>query len=144
MKFGWQFGVAPHGNTPGRPALNVKKAPTSKFVCLVYFDGRKLQALTEKQRKAFDGASFAYDQSLMKSGHYVIAEAFHGPKAARTVRVRGKRVTAKDGPFAKAKEPLGGFILIRAPHIREAEKIAAGIPLAKLGAVEVRPIYDFS
>ncbi|HEY3757313.1 MAG TPA: YciI family protein [Opitutaceae bacterium] len=122
----------------------MKATTTAKFICLVYFDGRKLQALTDAQRKAFDASSFAYDQLLMKRGRYVVAEAFHGPKAARTVKVRGKKVAAKDGPFAKAREPLGGFILIRAKNMREAEKIAAGIPLARLGSVEVRPIYDFS
>jgi hypothetical protein len=99
--------------------------------------------MSETEKRAFDGSSLAYDQVLQKSGHYVIAEAFHPPKASRTVVVRGKKVSVKDGPVTNAKEPLGGFILIRARNMGEAEKIAAGIPLAKLGSIEVRPIYEF-
>jgi hypothetical protein len=116
---------------------------SAKFICLVYFDGKKLHAMSEAKKKAFDGSSYAYDLALQKSGHYLIAEALHSPKAARTVAVRGKKVSVKDGPVTEAKEPLGGFILIRARNMREAEKIAAGIPLAKLGSIEVRPIYEF-
>jgi hypothetical protein len=116
---------------------------SAKFVCLVYFDGKKLHAMSDADKKAFDESSHAYDQELQKSGHYIVAEALHSPKAARTVAVRGKKVSVKDGPVADAMEPLGGFILIRAANMREAEKIAAGIPLAKLGSIEVRPIYEF-
>jgi hypothetical protein len=121
----------------------MKDRKFGKFICLVYFDGKKLQAMSEAERTAFDGSSHAYDQGLQKSGHYIIAEALHSPKAARTVAVRGKKVSVKDGPVKKFKEPLGGFILIRARNMVEAEKIAAGIPLAKLGSIEVRPIYEF-
>lgn len=116
---------------------------SAKFICLVYFDGKKLHVMSKTEKRAFDGSSHAYDQALQKGGHYIIAEALHSPKAARTVVVRGKKVSVKDGPATNAKEPLGGFILIRARNMGEAEKIAAGIPLARLGSIEVRPIYDF-
>jgi hypothetical protein len=115
-----------------------------KFICLVYFDGRQLQAMSDSERAAFDASSYAYDVSLQQKGNYVIAEALQPQRTARTVSVRGRKVTVEDGPFRKTKEPLGGFILIQARSLRAAEKIAAGIPLAKLGWIEVRPIYDFS
>jgi hypothetical protein len=99
--------------------------------------------MTDAERAAFDRDSYAYDMKLKKAGRLVVAEALQGPKNARTVSVRGKRVRAVDGPFAALKEPLGGFILVKAASMRQAEKIAAGIPLAKLGSIEVRPIYDF-
>jgi hypothetical protein len=116
---------------------------SAKFICLVYFDGKKLHAMSEAEKRDFDASSLAYDQALQKRGHYIIAEALHSPKAARTVVVRGKKVSVRDGLVTEAKEPLGGFILIRARDMEEAEKIAAGIPLAKLGSIEVRPIYEF-
>jgi hypothetical protein len=116
---------------------------SAKFICLVYFDGKKLHAMSKAEKMAFDRSSLAYDQALQKSGHYILAEAFHSPKTARNVAVRGKNVSVKDGPFKNASEPLGGFILIRARDMGEAERIAAGIPLAKLGSIEVRPIYEF-
>jgi hypothetical protein len=115
-----------------------------KFLCLVYFDGRKLQALTAAERAAFDASSYAYDVDLQKRGSYLLAEALQSPRSARTVRVRGRQVTVVDGPFREVQEPLGGFILVQAPSRRAAERIAAGIPLATLGAVEVRPVFDFS
>jgi hypothetical protein len=115
-----------------------------KFICLVYFDGKKLQAMTVPEKAALDQASYAYDLALQKQGSYLIAEALQSPRVARTVSVRGRKVTAVDGPFGQTKEPLGGFILVQAESLRAAEKIAAGIPLAKLGWIEVRPVFDFS
>jgi hypothetical protein len=115
----------------------------SKFICLVYFDGKKLHAMSESEKQSFDESSHAYDKTLEKEGHYIIAEAFHSPKSARTVTVRSDKVSVKDGPFSEAVEPLGGFILIRAGNMKEAESIAAGIPLAKLGSIEIRQIYEF-
>ena len=59
-------------------------------------------------------------------------------------KVRDGKMSATDGPFMETKEVLGGFIVIEARDLNEAARIAAGIPLAKLGAVEVRPVVDFS
>ncbi|MGO7428439.1 YciI family protein, partial [Rhizobium ruizarguesonis] len=60
-----------------------------------------------------------------------------------TVRVRGGEMSVTDGPFIETKEALGGFILIDAKDLNDAIRVAAGIPLAKLGAIEVRPIHEF-
>ena len=73
----------------------------------------------------------------------VHAEALQGPESATSVRVRGGKVSTTDGPFAETKEHLGGFILVEARDLNEALRIAAGIPLARLGAtIEVRPVYE--
>ena len=66
------------------------------------------------------------------------------PNEAVTVRVRDGKMSSVDGPFMETKEVLGGFILIEARDLNEAVRIGAGIPLAKLGSVEVRPVIDFS
>ncbi len=121
----------------------MKSRKLTRFLCLVFFEGKKFRAMTESERAAFDRASYAYDMKLKKAARLVVAEALQGPGSARTVSVRGKKTRVTDGPFIGMKEPLGGFILVKAANMREAEKIAAGIPLAKLGSIEVRPIYDF-
>ena len=115
-----------------------------KFICLVHFEGAKLQALSAAEKAALDRDSFGYDQTLQKEGHYIVAEALRAAKTARIVSVRQGEVTVTDGPLADTKEQLGGFILIQADSLGQAEKIAAGIPLAKLGRVEVRQTFDFS
>ncbi len=123
--------------------MPMKSRKLTRFLCLVYFDVKKFHAMTESERALFDRDSYAYDMKLKKAGHLVVAEALQGPGNAKTVSVRGKRVRVTDGPFVGTKEPLGGFILVKAADMRHAEKIAAGIPLAKLGSIEVRPVFDF-
>ena len=56
--------------------------------------------------------------------------------------MRNKRISSSDGPFAETKEHLGGFILIEAADMDEATRLASGIPMAKYGSIEVRPVYD--
>ena len=72
--------------------------------------------------------------------HLIIAQALQGAERAITMRVRDGRLSTTDGPFAETKEVLGGVLLIDARDFNEAVRIAAGIPLAKLGSIEVRPV----
>ncbi len=113
-----------------------------KYLCLVYFELKDLLALTKAQRVVLDRESLAYDEQLRQGGHFLAAQALQSPSKARTVSVRRNKTIVTDGPFAETKEQLGGFILIQARTLREAVKLGAGIPLAKLGRIEVRPIYD--
>jgi len=113
-----------------------------KYLCLVYFEGKHLTALSRQAAIVLDRDSLAYDVELKKSGHFLAAQALQSPSKARTVSVRSGKMTVTDGPFAETKEQLGGFILIQARDLRQAVKLGAGIPLAKLGRIEVRPIYD--
>lgn len=115
---------------------------TLKYLCMVWFDGTQLDVMPAPEKAAFDRESMDYDRSLEARGNYIHAEALQSPSSARTVRVRGGKMTATDGPFVETKEYLGGFILIDAKDMDEAVTIAAGIPLARLGAIEVRPIYE--
>jgi hypothetical protein len=114
-----------------------------RYVCLVYFDPHKVFGKSgdpEKLRRDSD----AYNVELKASGHLVAAEALQLPDQAMTVQVRDGKMSATDGPFMETKEVLGGFIVIEGRDLNEAVRIAAGIPLAKLGSVEVRPVIDFS
>jgi hypothetical protein len=98
--------------------------------------------MTTEEKKTLDRDSLAYDEALRKSGHFVHANALRSVENAVTVRVRDGKMSSTDGPFAETKEHLGGFILIEASDMEEAKRVAAGIPMARLGSIEVRPIYD--
>ena len=113
-----------------------------KYLCLVYFEPWTLQRLSASEDAALTRESLAYDDELRDSGHYLVSNALQPANTAITVRVRNGRTFATDGPFAETKEHLGGFILIDANELDEAIRIAAGIPLARLGSIEVRPVMN--
>jgi hypothetical protein len=85
-----------------------------------------------------------FTQSIVKSGNMRAGDALQPTTTATTVRVRDGKVLSTDGPFAETKEQLGGYYLIEAKDLDEASKIAARVPSAKLGSVEVRPVRVFS
>ena len=112
------------------------------YVCLVHFDDKQVFAnLDAAERKALVIDAMGYDMDLAQSGNLVRAQALQPPETAVLVRVRDGKVSATDGPFLETKEQLGGFILIEARDLNDAIRIAGGIPLAKYGTIEVRPIY---
>jgi hypothetical protein len=114
-----------------------------EYLCLVYFEQKKLADQSDQEKTALGRESKAYDEDLAASGHLIMARALESPLNAVTVRVRNSKISTTDGPFAETKEILGGFILIKAADLNEAIRIGAGIPLAKLGSVEVRPIHNW-
>jgi hypothetical protein len=106
-----------------------------KYLCLVYMDEKKLDAVPESECKACGDA-------LRESGHHIAAEALASIHTATTVRVRDGKVSVIDGPFAETKEQLAGFYLIDAKDLNEAIQLAAKIPPARVGAIEVRPVRE--
>ena len=115
-----------------------------KYLCLVHFEGGAFGALSQAQKAEIDRRSLAYDQELQSSGHYIHAEALQAPRNAVLVKRRNGETSAVDGPFDETREQLAGFILIEARDRDEAIRLAGGIPLAELGTIEVRPVYEFS
>jgi hypothetical protein len=113
-----------------------------KYLCLVYFEETEMAKWTEAQAMTCIEESGAYDQSLKDAGHYLGSNALQSVTMATTLRVRNGKLSTVDGPFAETKEQLGGYILIEARDLNEAIRIAAGIPLAKTGAIEVRPVLE--
>ena len=112
-----------------------------RYVCLVYFDQEALFAHeAEVETCARDGQAFNDD--LAARGHLVVSHALAPVGEAMTVSVRDGKMSATDGPFTETKEVLGGFVLIEARDLNEAVKIAAEIPLARKGSIEVRPVLD--
>jgi hypothetical protein len=113
-----------------------------KYVCLVYLVERDMSAMTKKEADTCIEESLAYDDDLRKAGHFLVAHALQPVEAATTIRVRSGKLSTTDGPFAETKEQLGGFILIEARDLNEAIQVAAKIPMARHGSIEVRPIRE--
>jgi hypothetical protein len=104
-----------------------------KYLCLVYGEERAIQAVDDRHCLEFDAG-------VRASGHCIASEALQPVATATTVRVRNGRVSVTDGPFAETKECLAGFYLIEARDLNEAIQVAARIPPARVGSIEVRPI----
>jgi hypothetical protein len=115
-----------------------------KYLCLVYLEEKKLNALSESESEALIKESLGYDDTLRKSGHYIVSNALQPVRFAATVRTRDGKPLVTDGPFAETKEQLGGFVLIKARDLNEAIQIAAKIPPGRLGCIEVRPIMELN
>jgi hypothetical protein len=113
-----------------------------QYLCLVYGEEKALDALSKGEMAILVDQSLAYDDVLRKGGHYLNSAALEDVKAARTVRVRNRRMVVTDGPFAETKEQLLGFILIDAKDLNDAVQLAAKIPMASTGSIEVRPVRD--
>src|SRR5262245_53565936 len=114
-----------------------------KYLCLIYDDESKWGTMPKDQSDAFMGEYFAFTDGIKKSGHYVGGEALKPVHTATTVRVRNGKMSTTDGPFAETKEQLGGYYMIEARDLNDAIQIAAKIPSARTGSVEVRPIEVF-
>jgi hypothetical protein len=106
-----------------------------KFVCLVYAEEPKLASVS-------DNECMANGEALRTQGNYVAAEALQPVRTARTVRVRSGQLSITDGPFTETKEQLAGFYLIDASGWDEAIALAAKIPPARVGSIEVRPVRE--
>jgi hypothetical protein len=104
-----------------------------KYLCLVYGDEQALAGMDDRH-------CVAYDERIKASGHCLASEALQPVQTATTVRVRNGKVSVTDGPFAETKEILAGFYMIEARDLNEAIQIAARIPPAEVGSIEVRPI----
>jgi hypothetical protein len=115
-----------------------------KYLCLIYDEEKTLEAMPKDASDAFMGEYSAFTEGIRASGQYVAGEALQSVSAATTVRVRNGKLVTSDGPFAETKEQLGGFYLVEAKDLNEAIQLAAKIPSAKLGSIEVRPVMDFS
>jgi len=115
-----------------------------KYLCLIYENESNWENVTKEQGDAVMGEYFAFTEDIRKNGKYVAGEALQPVATATTVRVRNGKVGSTDGPFAETKEQLGGFYLINAGDLNEAIQIAARIPAARSGSIEVRPIMEFN
>jgi hypothetical protein len=113
-----------------------------KYMLLIYTDptaGPADQAAGEKLMAEYG----AFTQEIVASGEMQTGDPLQGVDTATSVRIRGGKTTMTDGPFAETKEHLGGFYVVDVKDLDRALELAAKIPDARTGVVEVRPIMEF-
>ena len=110
-----------------------------KYMLLIYLDE---QVLNEAERQACYIESTELAQEIHSNGKFLGANPLQPVAMATSVRVREGKRFVTDGPFAETREQLGGYYLIDAKDLDEAIAIAARIPMAKKGTVEVRPVIE--
>lgn len=114
-----------------------------QYVCLVYFDPKVVFG-GSPEAEAMGACIGPHTASLKASGHLTTTLPLVLPHEAITVRVRDGVTSTTDGPFMETKEVLGGVVVLEARDLNEAVQLASGFPHATLGAIEVRPLVDFS
>ncbi|MEZ5566452.1 MAG: YciI family protein [Gammaproteobacteria bacterium] len=108
-----------------------------KYLCLVYMD-------ESTQGQVPDSECLDCGNILREKGQLIAAEPLHPVSTATTVRVRNGKMSLTDGPFAETKEQLAGFYLIEASDLNAAIEVAAKIPPARVGSIEVRPVRELN
>jgi hypothetical protein len=126
------------GESGGGPPQH-RKEEAMKYMLLIYADEK---SWTESEREKCFAESTQLTHELHSKKQYLSASPLHPVAMATSVRVRDGRRLVTDGPFAETHEQLGGFFLVEARDLDEAIGIAARIPGARKGTVEVRPVLD--
>src|SRR5262245_41190852 len=114
-----------------------------RYALLIYHNEVAGAQMSEAEQQALMGAYNAFTEEINKQGIMRGGEALQPTSTATTVQVRNGKSMTTDGPFAETKEQLGGFYLIECENLDDAIEIAAKIPDAKGGSIEVRPIWEF-
>jgi len=110
-----------------------------KYVFLAYGDAQQWDTMSESERAAFGNACLSNDEALRHSGHLLAVEALQSERTAVTVRVQSGKLCIGNGPFAETEAQLLGIFTINARDLNEAIQVAAQMPQARGGSIEVRP-----
>jgi len=110
-----------------------------RYMLLIYLEEQALGE-TERQECYLESAQLA--QEIQARGQYLAAAPLHPTSTATSIRVRDGKRLVTDGPFAETREQLGGYFLIEAKNLDEAMDIAARIPMARKGTIEIRPVIE--
>ena len=111
-----------------------------QYLLMIYENEKVWESMAEAERNAMFGEYMTFSEELKASGHMLGGEPLQGTHTATTVRVRDGKVATTDGPFAETREQLGGYYLIEAKDLDEVIAIAARVPSARHGSIEIRPI----
>jgi hypothetical protein len=113
-----------------------------RYMLLAYDDEENAINLAERAHCYVESAALCQD--LARSGHFIAAAPLHPTSTATSVRIRDSKRLVTDGPFAETREQLGGYFLIDAKDLDEAISIAARIPGARFGTIEIRPVLEIT
>ena len=113
-----------------------------KYMLLIYHDEQVWNRHTEAEHQQIYGEYRQLIQKLQSSGQYLAGDQLQPTTTASTVRVREGKQMVTDGPFAETREQIGGFFMIDAKDLDEATNIAAQIPSARQGSIEIRPVVE--
>ncbi len=113
-----------------------------KYMLLIYEDEKGWTKFSEAERQQLFGEYMQFSKDIRTSGHYQAGAPLQPTSTATSVRVRSQKRLVTDGPFAETREQLGGYYLVEAKDLDEAIGIAARIPSARLGTIEVRPVME--
>jgi len=115
-----------------------------KYMLLIYDSEQAWAKLSESEQGKIYGDYMQFTEDIKASRNYLGGSQLHPIATASNVRVRDGKELITDGPFAETHEQLGGYYLIEAKDLHEATSIAARIPSARIGTIEVRPIVERS
>ena len=115
-----------------------------KYLLLIYENEAVAAGMSEADQGTIWGEYMTYTEDIRKKGQYVAGEALQPVATATTVRIKDGKTVSTDGPFAETREQLGGFYLVEAKDLDVATALAARIPAARTGSIEVRPIMPTS
>jgi hypothetical protein len=111
-----------------------------QYILLIYENEAEAKSRSKEEGQRVFGEYMAFTAAIKQSGHMRAGEPLESTATATTVRVKGGKTVRTDGPFAETREQLGGFYIVEAKDLDEAAGLAARLPAAKTGSVEVRPI----
>jgi hypothetical protein len=112
-----------------------------QYLLLIYDNEREFAAQPKAELDKMMADYNAFTADITKSGHMVGANRLQSVATATTVRIRNGKNQITDGPFAETREQLGGYYLVEAKDLDEATRIAARIPSARTGSIEIRPVW---
>jgi hypothetical protein len=114
-----------------------------RYMLLIYKDEKLWEEMSEQEKGAIFQQAVEFSESLWKSGVYQAGDPLQPTSTATTVRMQNGKTVMTDGPFAEAKEQLGGYSIVEAEDLDEALAIAVRHPLLRAGlSIEVRPIRE--
>lgn len=113
-----------------------------KYILLIYCNEAEAAARGDEVNQQIFQEYMTYSEDIAKSGHMVAGDPLEPASTATTVRVKNGKIVKTDGPFAETREQLGGYYVVEAKDLDEAVSLAARIPDARYGSIEVRPVMN--